>query len=103
LPPRLDLLVLVLRGVDGMPAITLHYRDTLRPDSFSATGLPSRLDLLVLVLRGVDGMPAITLHYHDTFWPNSFSAGGGPGSNSDRSAASAAPWGLSSAHSRLAC
>jgi hypothetical protein len=43
-----------------MPAITLHYHDTLWPDSFSATGLPPRLDLLVLVLRGA----AMAEHYN---------------------------------------
>ena len=68
----------MLRGVDGMPAITLHYRDTLWPDSYSATGSPPRLDLLVLVLRGVDGTPAVTLRDRDTLWPDSFSATGLP-------------------------
>jgi hypothetical protein len=67
-------LVLVLRGVDGMPAVTLRDRYTLWPHSFSVTGLPPRLDLLVLVLRGADGMPSVTLRDRDTLWPDSFSA-----------------------------
>ena len=54
--PRFDLLVLALRGVDGMMAVAPRQRGTIKPESFSVASVLLRFDLPVLALRGVDGM-----------------------------------------------